>query len=81
VAPKPYIARVAVALPATAKPHRDHGAGYAPPSGAGAAGGVKKGALLTGQTVGAYLAAHPSVLLTFRNSNGGVAAFPYPANR
>jgi uncharacterized repeat protein (TIGR01451 family) len=42
---------------------------------------VQKGALLTGQTVGAYLAAHPSVLLTFRNSNGGVAAFPYPANR
>jgi uncharacterized repeat protein (TIGR01451 family) len=39
---------------------------------------IQKGALLTGQSLGAYLAAHPSVVVMFRNSNGGVTAAPYP---
>lgn len=36
---------------------------------------IQKGALLNGQTIGQYLAAHPSVVIGFRNSNGGVATF------
>ncbi len=39
---------------------------------------VQKGNLVTGQTIGAYLAAHPSVQLSFRNSNGGVTSVRYP---
>jgi hypothetical protein len=39
---------------------------------------IQKGNLLTGQTVAVYLQSHPNVLVTVRNSNGGVAAFRYP---
>ena len=39
---------------------------------------VQKGALLTGVTAAQYLATRSSVLVTVRNSNGGVAAFRYP---
>jgi hypothetical protein len=39
---------------------------------------IQKGNLLTGQTVAVYLQSHPNVLITVRNSNGGVAAFRYP---
>lgn len=35
----------------------------------------QKGNLLTGQSIGAYLAANPSVLLSFRNSNGGITTW------
>lgn len=39
---------------------------------------IQKGNLLTGQSIGAYLAANPSVLITFRNSNGGIASWRHP---
>jgi hypothetical protein len=39
---------------------------------------IQKGNLLTGQSIGAYLAANPSVLISFRNSNGGVATWRHP---
>ncbi len=39
---------------------------------------IQKGNLLTGQTVGAYIATHPTVFITVRNSNGGVASYTYP---
>jgi hypothetical protein len=39
---------------------------------------VQKGVLLTGVTAAQYLATRSSVLITVRNSNGGVAAFRYP---
>ncbi len=40
---------------------------------------AQKGTLVTGQTVGAYLASHGGVaLVQFRNSNGGIAARRYP---
>lgn len=39
---------------------------------------VQKGGLVTGESLAAYLAAHPSVIVMFRNSNGGVAAYAYP---
>jgi hypothetical protein len=38
---------------------------------------VQKSGLLTGQGVGDYLATHSSVLVGFRNSNGGVATYRY----
>jgi hypothetical protein len=39
---------------------------------------VQKGTLITGQTIGTYLAAHSVVLIQFRNSNGGIASKRYP---
>lgn len=39
---------------------------------------VQKGLLVTGQTLGQYLAAYPAVLISVRNSNGGIAARRYP---
>ncbi len=39
---------------------------------------IQKGNLLTGQSIGAYLAANPSVLISFRNSNGGVVTYRHP---
>lgn len=39
---------------------------------------VQKGVLLTGQTIAQYLSAHPSVLVGFRNSNGGIATVRHP---
>ncbi len=39
---------------------------------------IQKGNLLTGQSIGAYLAANPSVLISFRNSNGGVTTWRHP---
>lgn len=39
---------------------------------------IQKGNLLTGQSIGAYLAANPSVLVSFRNSNGGVVTYRHP---
>ena len=40
---------------------------------------VQKGKLLTGQTIGDYLAAHGGVVLVqFRNSNGGIVARRFP---
>ena len=40
---------------------------------------AQKGTLVTGQTVGEYLAMHGGVaLVQFRNSNGGIAARRYP---
>jgi uncharacterized repeat protein (TIGR01451 family) len=39
---------------------------------------IQKGALISGASLATYLASHPSVLITFRNENGGVAAYRYP---
>jgi uncharacterized repeat protein (TIGR01451 family) len=39
---------------------------------------VQRGGLLVGVTLGQYLATHPAVLITFRNSNGGVTAYRHP---
>lgn len=39
---------------------------------------VQKGNLLTGQSIGAYLAANPNVLISIRNSNGGVVTWRHP---
>lgn len=38
---------------------------------------IQKGTLITGQTIGAYLTGKTDALVTFRNSNGGVAAYRY----
>lgn len=39
---------------------------------------VQKGLLVTGQTLGQYLAAYPAVLISVRNSNGGIATRRFP---
>lgn len=39
---------------------------------------VQKGNLITGESAAVYLRTHPNVLVTVRNSNGGIAAFRYP---
>lgn len=39
---------------------------------------VQKGALLTGQTIQQYLQMHPQVVISFRNSNGGIATYLHP---
>jgi hypothetical protein len=39
---------------------------------------VQKGMLVTGQTLGQYTAAYPAVLISVRNSNGGIVARRHP---
>lgn len=39
---------------------------------------VQKGTLVSGETIGGYLASHPVVLITLRNENGGVVAYRHP---
>lgn len=39
---------------------------------------VQRGALLTGESLATYLGRNPTVLVTFRNENGGVAAWRHP---
>ncbi len=39
---------------------------------------IQKGGLITGASLATYLGSHPSVLVTFRNENGGVAAYRHP---
>jgi hypothetical protein len=51
---------------------------FAAPAKAKSTKVAQKGALLTGQTIGAYLAAHGGrAVISFRNSDGGVATFAY----
>jgi uncharacterized repeat protein (TIGR01451 family) len=38
---------------------------------------VQRSTLLTGQTIGDYLAAHPTVLVGIRNANGGIATYRF----
>jgi len=38
---------------------------------------TQKGNLLTGQSLGQYLASHGTIAVTFRNDNGGVATYVY----
>ncbi|MBK6428769.1 MAG: DUF11 domain-containing protein [Blastocatellia bacterium] len=39
---------------------------------------IQKGGLISGVSLATYLGGHPSVLITFRNENGGVAAYRHP---